>query len=500
MVAMWMIGLFSLATLTASAASSIPAIGAGADWPSHGGGADESGYSRLDEIKRSNIGRLGLVWALELPGEVTLEATPLAVNGVLYFTGSYAAVYAVDGLTGKLLWKYEPETWMHNPAKMRLSFAVNRGAAYADGRIFAAALDGRLFGLDAKTGELLWSVETTAPQSMQTVTGAPRTFNGKVIIGNGGADFGARGYVTAYEAATGRQVWRFYTAPGSPQENRGDPAMQRAAASWSGEYWKTGTGGAVWDSITFDPEMNRIYLGTGNAGPYDPVVRSPGSGDNLYTASIVALDADTGKYVWHYQINPRDAWDFDSTQRMTLADLTIDGKRRKVLMQAPKNGFFYVLDRETGKLISAAKIGKVTWADHIDSATGRPVEAKDIRYESGEVDDLAEPPWRPQLAGHVIQSEDDPRVHPHHADRRAFLEGRAGAGGHLCGRPEHRLGQRGSAGRKGCAPRLGSRAPESTLEDGAGHSVERRHSRHRWRSRVPRYCRRLFLSLRCRLR
>ncbi len=384
MMAMWMIGLFSLATLTASAASSIPAIGAGADWPSHGGGADESGYSRLDEIKRSNIGRLGLVWALELPGEVTLEATPLAVNGVLYFTGSYAAVYAVDGLTGKLLWKYEPETWMHNPAKMRLSFAVNRGAAYADGRIFAAALDGRLFGLDAKTGELLWSVETTAPQSMQTVTGAPRTFNGKVIIGNGGADLGARGYVTAYEAATGRQVWRFYTAPGSPQENRGDPAMQRAAASWSGEYWKTGTGGAVWDSITFDPDMNRIYLGTGNAGPYDPVVRSPGSGDNLYTASIVALDADTGKYVWHYQINPRDAWDFDSTQRMTLADLTIDGRRRKVLMQAPKNGFFYVLDRETGKLISAAKIGKVTWADHIDSATGRPVEAKDIRYEGGE--------------------------------------------------------------------------------------------------------------------
>ena len=384
-IAIRIIGLLCLATFGVSAASSTQVVGAAADWPSHGGGADESGYSRLDQIKRSNIRRLGLAWSLDLPGEVTLEATPLAVNGLLYFTGSYAAVYAVDGVTGKLLWKYDPETWKHNPAKMHFSFAANRGAAYADGRVFAAALDGRLFSLDAKTGELLWSVETTAPQSMQTVTGAPRTFSGKVIIGNAGADFGARGYVTAYDAATGRQMWRFYTAPGSPQENRGDPAMERAAASWTGEYWKTGTGGAVWDSITFDSELNRIYLGTGNAGPYDPMMRSPGGGDNLYTASIVALDADTGKYVWHYQINPRDSWDYDSTQRMTLAELAINGERCKVLMQAPKNGFFYVLDRRTGKLISAAKIGKATWAYHIDITTGRPVEAKDIRYETGEV-------------------------------------------------------------------------------------------------------------------
>ena len=383
-MAIWMIGLFSLATLTASAASSTRAVGAAADWPSHGGEADESGYSRLDQINRSNIGRLGLVSSLELPGEVTLEATPLAINGVLYFTGSYAAVYAVDAVTGKLLWKYDPETWKHNPAKMHFIFAVNRGAAYADGRIFAAALDGRLFGLDAKAGELLWSVETTAPQSSQVVTGAPRTFDGKVIIGNT-ADFGARGYVTAYDAATGRQVWRFYTTPGSPEENRGDPAMERAAASWRGKYWNTGTGGGVWDSITFDPELGRIYLGTGNGAPYDSAARSPGGGDNLYTASIVALDANTGKYVWHYQINPRDSWDYDSTQRMTLADLAINGERRKVLMQAPKNGFFYVLDRRTGTLISAEKIGKVSWAERIDLATGRPVETRDIRYETGAV-------------------------------------------------------------------------------------------------------------------
>jgi quinohemoprotein ethanol dehydrogenase len=383
--ALWMVCALSLAASKAVAASA-PEVGAAADWLSYGGGADESGYSRLEEINVSNIGKLGLSWALDLPGEVSLEATPLAVNGVLYFTGSQAAVYAVDGVSGKLLWKFDPETWKYNPAKMKfLIFPVSRGVAYADGRIFSAAQDGRLFALDAKTGKVLWNVDTTNFKGFQTITGAPRAFNGKVIIGHGGADLGVRGFVTAYDQATGRQVWRFYTVPGSPDENKGDPAMERAAATWNGEYWKTGTGGAVWDSITFDPELNRIYLGTANAGPYDPEKRSPGGGDNLYTASVVALDADTGKYIWHYQVNPRDAWDYDCTQRMTLADLIINGETRKVLMQAPKNGFFYVLDRNTGKLISAEKIGKVTWADHIDIATGRPVEAKNIRYEAGDV-------------------------------------------------------------------------------------------------------------------
>jgi quinohemoprotein ethanol dehydrogenase len=359
-------------------------VGAGADWTGHGGDADETNYSRLTEINAGNAGKLGLAWALDLPGEVSLEATPLAIGGVLYFTGSYGKVYAVDGASGKLLWSYDPEIWKHDPARMHLSFGVNRGAAYADGRIFSATLDGRLLALDAKTGRRLWEVQTTAPQALQFITGAPRAFRGKVIIGSGGADFGQRGYVTAYDAATGRQLWRFYVVPGSPEQNRGDPAMERAAATWTGEYWKTGTGGAVWDSITFDSKLNRIYLGTGNAGPSNPRVRSPGGGDNLYTASIVALDADTGRYVWHYQINPRDAWDYDCTQQMTLATLRIGGHPRDVLMQAPKNGFFYVLDRRTGKLISAEKIGKVTWADHIDLATGRPVEARGIRYETGE--------------------------------------------------------------------------------------------------------------------
>jgi quinohemoprotein ethanol dehydrogenase len=381
------------------AAGAAPAVGAGKDWPAHNGDAYETAYSRLDQITAANVGRLGLAFSLDLPGEISLHATPLAVNGVLYFTGSQAAVYAVDGATGKVLWKHDPESWKYSALKMRFGMGVNRGAAYGDGRIYSAAKDGRLFALDAKTGKVIWVTQTLPPDNPENITGAPRFFNGKVIIGSAGADFGVRGRVTAFDAATGKELWRFYTAPGSPEQNKGDPAMEMAAATWHGEYWKTGTGGGVWDSITFDPDLNRLYLATGNAAPYDPDLRSPGGGDNLFTASIVAIDADTGKYVWHYQVNPRDSWDYDSNQQMTLAELTVDGKPRKVLMQAPKNGFFYILDRESGKLISAEKYGKVTWADHIDLKSGRPVEAPNIRYETGDV-----VMWPAPLGAHSWQS------------------------------------------------------------------------------------------------
>jgi quinohemoprotein ethanol dehydrogenase len=354
------------------------------DWPHYGGQTDEAGHAPLAQIDRSNVSRLGLAWSLDLPGEQALEATPLAIDGVLYFTGSFADVYAVSVETGRLLWKHEVRVWEHNPAKMNYIFPLNRGVAHADGRIFVGATDGRLIALDAKTGNRLWSVETVDHDDRRTITGAPRVFGGKVIIGQGGGDSGSRGYVTAYDQKTGRQVWRFYTVPGSPEENRGDAAMERAASTWGGEYWKTGTGGTAWHGITFDAELNRIYVGTGNSGPYDPEKRSPGGGDNLYLASIVALDADTGEYVWHYQQNPREAWDYKSTAGMITATLTIDGAPRKVLMHAPTNGFFYVLDRQTGKPISAEKLGKVTWADRIDLKTGRPVERPGIRYESGE--------------------------------------------------------------------------------------------------------------------
>jgi quinohemoprotein ethanol dehydrogenase len=381
------VGLWVVLQAAFMSASAEPDAGGGhsVSWPDHGGTSDETAYSPLREINDANVQRLGLAWFLDLPDEQILQATPLGIDGVLYFTGSHSTVYAVDGSSGNLLWKYDPQVWKVGPQKMRFALAVNRGVAYADGRVFVGTLDGRLIALDAKTGKLRWSVETTTRESLQTITGAPRVFNGKVIIGNGGADFKARGYITAYDQTNGKQIWRFYAAPGSPDENRGDPAMERAAATWSGEFWKTGTGGGPWDSITFDRELNRIYIGTGNASPYDPEERSPGAGDNLYTASIVALDSNTGRYLWHYQVNPRDSWDFDATQQLVLANLRIRDQHRQVLMQAPKNGFLYVLDRATGKLISAGKIGKATWADHIDLATGRAVEAKNIRYQDGEV-------------------------------------------------------------------------------------------------------------------
>lgn len=363
--------------------------GSGANWTAPGGSADESSFSRLTHINRKNIGDLGLVAWRDLPGESSLEATPLAVDGVLYFTGSTAKVYAIDALTGKELWQYDPEVWKHNPHKVG-GMNVNRGAAYEDGRVFAASIDGRLHALDAKTGKPLWVVETVPTNSRYTSTGAPRTFGGRVIIGNSGGDLGMRGYVTAYDAATGKQLWRFYTVPGSPEDNQGDAAMERAAKTWRGEFWKVdamgigGSGGTVWNGMTWDPELNQLYIGVGNGSPYDVNVRSPGGGDNLYLASIVALNADTGEYVWHYQMNPREAWDYKCTTNMITASLEIDGKPRKVLMQAPTNGFFYVIDRETGKLISAEKLGKVNWAERIDLKTGRPVEYPGIRYEGGE--------------------------------------------------------------------------------------------------------------------
>ena len=375
-----------------------PAGATSANWESHNN-IDEDAYSALDRINKMNIKRLGLVWSLNLEGEQSLEATPLAVDGILYFTGSHAVVYAVDARSGKLKWKFDPQTWRQNPGKLIYMFGVNRGVAYAGGRI----LHGHPGWAPARSGceDRLIAVECA-----DDTAGRTQVYHGRSAHvqwqshhWHRGIGLGRAGYVTAYDAASGRQIWRFYTTPGTPEEDSGNAAMERAASTWSGEYWKTGTGGGVWDSMTFDSELNRIYLGTGNAGPYDPDQRSPGKGDNLYTASIVAVDADTGSYVWHYQINPRDAWDFDSTQQMALAVLAVGGVQRQVLMQAPKNGFFYVLDRENGRLLSAEKLGKVTWAERIDLATGRPVEAADARYESGDSID-----WPSPLGAHSWQS------------------------------------------------------------------------------------------------
>jgi quinohemoprotein ethanol dehydrogenase len=357
----------------------------GGNWPTGGRDYTEQNYSPLTQVNSNTISTLGLAWSIDLPGEHSLEATPLAVDGILYFSGQGSTVYAVDAQKGALLWKYDPQVWKADASRLRYVFSCNRGVAYLKGNVFVGTIDGRLIALDAKTGRVKWDVLTIDSSRKYTITGAPRAYGNKVLIGNGGADYGERGYITAYDIETGKQLWRFYSAPGSPEQNAGDPAMEMAAKTWSGEFWKTGTGGTLWNGFTFDPELNRVYLGTGNSGPYNPAKRSPGNGDNLFLVSIVAVDADTGKYIWHYQENPREAWDYKATMAIQMADIKIGGIKRKVLMQSPTNGFFYVLDRTTGKLISAEKIGKVTWADHIDLNTGRPVEAPNIRYENGPV-------------------------------------------------------------------------------------------------------------------
>ncbi len=325
-----------------------------------------------------------MAWSLDLPGENALEATPLAVDGVIYFPGSFGAVYAVDAVAGKELWKYDPQANEASPRGARKIFGANRGVAYWDGKVYVATKDGRMVALDAKTGKPVWTSHFLIKGDLSTSSGAPRIFDGKVIIGNSGAEFGARGYVTTLDARTGKFLWRFFTVPGNPAVDT-DETTKIAAKTWSGEWWKYGGGGTPWNAITYDAEFNQVLIGTGNGGPWNPRFRCEGKDgklkDNLFLASVVALDAKTGKYKWHYQYNPCEAWDYKATMDIVLADLNIDGKPRKVMMQAPSNGFFYVIDRANGKLVSAEKIGKVNWADRIDLKTGRPVERPGIRYQ-----------------------------------------------------------------------------------------------------------------------
>jgi quinohemoprotein ethanol dehydrogenase len=354
-----------------------------ADWPVYGGSAEELHYSPDAAITPANVGRLHPAWsvALDVP---RANSEPIEVDGVVYVAAALSIVQAFDARSGKRLWRYDPEVGKVAGLKLRTSWGV-RGMAWSDGLVFVGTQDGRLIALDAKSGQLAWSAQTTAgPDDGRYITGAPRVFGGKVIIGHGGADFApVRGYVTCYDAKTGRQLWRFYTVPGNPADGFEDSAQAMAAKTWSGEWWKYGGGGTVWNAITYDAELNRLYLGTGNGAPWNWKLRNPKGGDALFLASIVALDADTGKYLWHYQQNPNEAWDYNAAADIQLATVTIGGQPRKVLMQAPKNGFFYVIDRLTGKLISAAPLGKVTWAERIDLKTGRPVERPGIRYEKG---------------------------------------------------------------------------------------------------------------------
>ncbi|MDP2318645.1 MAG: PQQ-dependent dehydrogenase, methanol/ethanol family [Acidobacteriota bacterium] len=353
------------------------------DWVGYGRDYAETHHSPLKQIDQSNVASLAESWAVEVGSDGKLETTPLVFDGVLYGTSTWSQVYAIDLRTKRVKWKYDP-------ALVRGGFEamgprpccgpVNRGVAIYDGRVYVGLLDGRLVALDAETGAPVWAVQTTPPGTDYTITGAPRIVKGKVVIGQGGAEYGVRGFLAAFDAATGKQAWKWYVIPGDPSKPFEDESMAAAAKTWTGQWWKFGGGGTPWDGIAYDPELNLVYVGTGNGSPWNANHRSPGGGDNLYLASIVALNADTGKYVWHYQTTPGDNWDYNSAQPMILADLTIAGQVRKVLMQAPKNGFFYVLDRVTGKLISGAPFVYTSWATSIDMNTGRPIETEAARY------------------------------------------------------------------------------------------------------------------------
>lgn len=352
-------------------------------WLTYGGGYDEKRFSPLSAVSTETIGELGLAWSYDLGTSRGIEATPIVHNGILYVTSTWNIVHAMDARTGQKLWEFDPEV-----DKKQAAYAccdvVNRGVAIWGDKVYTATIDGRLIALDAKTGGVIWDKLTIDKSKPYTITGAPRVVKGRVIIGNGGAELGVRGYISAYDAETGEMDWRFYTVPGNPADGFESDTMKMAAETWTGEWWAAGGGGTAWDSMAYDPDLDLLYVGVGNGSPWNQSIRSPEGGDNLFLSSIVAVRPDTGEYVWHYQTTPGETWDYTATQSLILADMEIEGQARKVIMQAPKNGFFYVIDRATGEFISAKNFVPVNWATHIDPETGRPVETEGARYAGKE--------------------------------------------------------------------------------------------------------------------
>ena len=377
-------GLFALlaATLAACTGSSDRD-----EWTVVGGTHDEQNYSPLDQIDEANVDRLGLAWSYDLGTDRGVEAAPLFADGVLYIVSAWDVTAAIDARTGRELWRYDPEV-PPEYARWACCDVVSRGLALSGDKAIIATLDGRLIALARDTGEPVWTTQTIDHDGKYSITGAPRVINGIVVIGNGGADFDARGYVTAYDVNSGAKLWCFYTVPGNPatpdHEVSDAPLRTIAAPTWSGNWWEHGGGGGTaWDAIVYDEKLDLLYIGVGNGGPSAQAVRSPGGGDNLFLASIVAVRPETGEYVWHYQMNPGEQWDYTASQPIILADLEIGGETRHVLMQAPKNGFFYVIDGTDGDLISAEPFAPVNWASRIDTDTGRPVENTEIaRYDN----------------------------------------------------------------------------------------------------------------------
>ncbi len=371
--------LIPLIALTVAAQQPPPANDA--NWPNYGLTPSETRYSPLKQIDATNVNRLALAWSYDMgTGGGGQEATPLVWNGAIYGITNWSVVFAVDALTGKERWRWDPQVNQEAVRPKICCGVVNRGIAVYQGLILAPVIDGRLQALDAATGKVVWEARVAFPQDNYTITMAPRIAKGKVIVGVSGGDRPTRGFFAAYDAMTGRLAWKFYTVPGDPSKPFENSAMRKAAQTWDSEAWKQGGGGAVWDGIAYDPEADLIYVGTGNAEPWPEKLRNSKTEDNLYVCSILAVQAETGELKWHYQMVPGDSWDFDSVQQMILADLTIGGRPRKVIMQANKNAFYYVLDRITGKFISAQPFSKVTWAKGVDPETGRPIVNPEARY------------------------------------------------------------------------------------------------------------------------
>ncbi|MEZ5960883.1 MAG: PQQ-dependent dehydrogenase, methanol/ethanol family [Hyphomonadaceae bacterium] len=361
------------------------------NWMTHGRTYGEDRYSPLDAINTENVSELGLAWSYELREPRGAEATPIVVDGVMYVTSAWSIVYALDAATGRELWVYDPQVPRERGASACCD-VVNRGVAVWNGRVYAGTLDGRLIALDARTGRLVWEQVTVDQARPYTITGAPRAARGLIFIGNGGAEYGVRGYVSAYDAASGRLRWRFYTTPNpnEPDNAASDSVRDQALATWNpdaGAWLESGGGGTAWDALVFDPETDTLWIGVGNGEPWNREIRSPSiegrNNDNLYLSSVVGVDPDTGEYKCHYQETPGETWDYTGTQPIILSTLTIDGAERRVLLHAPKNGFFYVIDRTDCGLISAGSIATQTWTRGVDMATGRPIENAEARFVSG---------------------------------------------------------------------------------------------------------------------
>ena len=389
----------SLSGQAASAASGAAAVDAERlvnahnepeQWMTYGGTYDEKRHSTLDQITTDNVGQLGLAWFADLNTNRGQQSTPLVIDGVIYVTEAWSKVNAFDARTGELLWHFDPEVPGEWGGKGCCD-VVNRGAAAWNGKIYVSTYDGRVVAIDAETGEQVWETVHVDQTRNYSSTGAPRVANGKVFIGTAGAEYNFRGWVSALDAETGELVWRFYTVPGNPELGFENDTMAMAAETWTGEWWEYGGGGSTWDSMTYNPETNMLYFGVGNGSPWNPLVRSPDGGDNLFTISIVAVDADTGEYLWHYQQIPWEEWDYDAVQQLVVADLEVDDQERKVLMQTTKSGYYYMVDAWTGELIRANNFVPVNWTSGYDMETGRPIINEAAQYTKRDTATIIQP-------------------------------------------------------------------------------------------------------------